>query len=91
MTIKEGCIHETDLRPPAFSDLCPCFTGNVLGTIFDHWIYRNIAFFLCGLIWIFHPVMAGPMHPTKKQLWIIRILGGGILILISLFTRSYIY
>ena len=65
--------------------------GNVLGTIFDHWIYRNIAFFLCGLIWIFHPVMAGPMHSTKKQLWIIRILGGGILILISLFTRSYIY
>lgn len=65
--------------------------GNILCTIFDHWIFRNIAFFLCGLIWIFHPVMAGPMQPTSKQLWLIRIFGGGILILIALFTRSYIY
>lgn len=65
--------------------------GNILSTVFQHWIYRNIAFFVCGLIWIFHPVMIGPNQPTKKQLWLIRILGGGILILIALFTRSYIY
>lgn len=65
--------------------------GNVLSTVFQHWIYRNIGFFLCGLIWIFHPVMAGSAQPTKKQLRQIRIFGGGILILIALFTRSYAY
>ena len=65
--------------------------GNVLSTIFHHWIYRNIAFFLCGLLWIFHPVMNGPNQPTGKQLWLIRIFGGGLLILIALFTRSYTY
>lgn len=65
--------------------------GNVLSTILKHWIYRNIVFFICGILWIFHPVMAGTLAPTKQQLWIIRILGGGLLILISLFTRSYVY
>ena len=65
--------------------------GNVLSTILQHWIYRNIAFFFCGLIWIFHPVMIGSSQPTEKQLWLIRIFGGGMLILIVFFTRSYTY
>jgi len=64
--------------------------GNILSTILKHWIYRNIAFFICGLIWIFHPVMAGTREPTRKELHIISI-GGGILILIALFTRVYAY
>ena len=63
--------------------------GNVLCTLFDHWIYRNIAFFLCGLLWIFHPVMAGSSVPTKRELNLIRFWGGGILILISIFTRVH--
>ena len=65
--------------------------GNVLGTLLRHWIYRNIAFFLCGLIWILHPVMAGNREATEKELNQVRIFGGGILILIALFTRSYVY
>ena len=65
--------------------------GNVLCTVFQHWIYRNIAFFLCGLIWLLHPVMAGTRVPTKKELTLIRILGGGTLILMAIFTRSYAY
>ena len=65
--------------------------GNILSTIFKHWIYRNIGFFIGGLIWVFHPVMAGNRIPTEKELRLIRILGGGSLILIALFTRSYIY
>ena len=40
--------------------------GNVLCTVLKHWIYRNIAFFLCGLLWIFHPVMAETQEPAKK-------------------------
>lgn len=65
--------------------------GNVLSTIFKHWIYRNIGFFIGGLIWIFHPVMAGNRAPTAKELRLIQILCGGVLILIALFTRSYTY
>ena len=63
--------------------------GNILCTVLQHWIYRNIAFFLCGLLWIFHPVMAGNQERTQKQLNEIRFWGGGILILISIFTRAY--
>jgi len=65
--------------------------GNILSTVLQHWIYRNIGFFLSGLIWIFHPVMAGTRTPTKRDLMLIRFIGGGILILIAIFTRSYIY
>lgn len=65
--------------------------GNILCSIFKHWIYRNISIFICGLIWIFHPVMAGNQEPTKKQLNQIRFWCGSILILIAIFTRSYIY
>ena len=60
--------------------------GNFISTIEKHWIYRNIAFFLCGLLWIFHPVMAGNRNPTKKERQFIRILVGGGLILIAFFT-----
>lgn len=65
--------------------------GNVLSTIFKHWIYRNIGFFICGLMWIIHPVLAIGREPTEKELRAVRIWGGGILILIALFTRSYAY
>ena len=67
------------------------FLSNVLSTLLQHWIYRNIGFFLCGLIWLFHPVMAGTQEPTKKQLNQIRFWCSGILFLIAIFTRSYAY
>jgi len=65
--------------------------GNVLCTVFKHWIYRNTAYFICALIWIFHPVMAGSQEPTQKQLNQIRFWCGGLLLLIAFFTRSYFY
>ena len=65
--------------------------GNILSTILKHWVYRNIGYFLCGLIWIIHPVLANGQEPTEKEQRLIRILGGGTLILIALFTRSYVY
>ena len=65
--------------------------GNVLCTILMHWIYRNIAYFICAPIWIFHPVMAESQDPTQKQLNQIRFWCGGILLLMAFFTRSYFY
>ena len=65
--------------------------GNVLCTIFKHWIYRNIAYLICALIWLIHPVMVGSQEPTQKQLNQIRFWCGGILLLMAIFTRSYLY
>ena len=65
--------------------------GNILSTIVKQWLCRNIAFFICGLLWIFHPVMAGSREPTEKELRLIRIFAGGGLLLIAFFTRSYVY
>ena len=65
--------------------------GNILSTIVKHWLCRNIAFFICGLLWVFHPVMAGSREPTEKELRLIRIFAGGGLLLIAFFTRSYVY
>lgn len=65
--------------------------GNILCSIFKHWIYRNIALFLCGMLWIIHPVLAIDRAPTEKELRLVRFWGGGILLLIAFFTRSYIY
>ena len=63
---------------------------NLLNTLLKHWVFTSIGYALCGLLWIIHPVMAGGQEPTRKQLNIIR-AAGGILILIGIFTRSYLY
>ncbi|MBQ2895440.1 MAG: hypothetical protein IJE26_01865 [Oscillospiraceae bacterium] len=63
---------------------------NLLNTFLKHWVFTNIGYALCGLLWIIHPVMAGGREPTKKQLNIIRI-AGGVFILMAIFTRSYLY
>lgn len=65
--------------------------GNILSTVLRHWIYRNVCIFICGLIWIFHPVMAGTREASKKELRLIQIFGGSILMLMAFFTRAYVY
>ena len=60
--------------------------GNVLGTFLETWIYRSIAYVICGLIWIIHPVLLGDVPPTKREVKWVRI-AGVILILIGVFTR----
>ncbi|MBQ3090268.1 MAG: hypothetical protein IJD21_06910 [Oscillospiraceae bacterium] len=63
---------------------------NLLNTLFQQWIFTSIGYVLCGLIWVVHPVMIGGATPTEKQILAIR-LAGGVLILIGIFTRSYLY
>ena len=63
---------------------------NLLNTLCKHWIFTSIGYALGGLLWIIHPVMIGDRDATKKQLNIIR-AAGGVLILIAIFTRSYLY
>ena len=63
---------------------------NILSTVCQHWIYRNIGFVLCGLMYLIHPVVPETVLASRQMLWAIRI-AGVILILIGLFTRSYVY
>jgi len=64
--------------------------ANILSTVFKHWIYRSIGFVICGLLWIVHPVLMNGAEVSKRTLLWVRI-AGIVLILIGVFTRSYIY
>ena len=63
--------------------------GNILTDIFDFWIYRSIAFAVCGLAFIVHPVVPNYLETNKTTIFWTRI-AGVILILIGIFTRVHI-
>lgn len=62
--------------------------GNVLTEIFDFWIYRSIAFGICGLLFLVHPVVPGYLKRNSTTVFWTRI-AGAILILIGIFTRVH--
>lgn len=63
---------------------------NFLSTVFEHWIFRSIGFGICGLLYLVHPVV--PQNaPNNKQMVLAVRIAGIILILIGIFTRSYVY
>lgn len=63
--------------------------GNILTDIFDFWIYRSIAFAICGLLFIVHPVVPKHLETNKITIFWTRV-AGVILILIGIFTRVHI-
>ena len=63
--------------------------GNILTEIFAFWIYRSIAFAICGLLFIAHPVVPNYLGTNKTTVLGTRI-AGVILILIGIFTRVHI-
>ena len=62
----------------------------ILGCIFfdilDFWIYHSIAYVICGLLFIVHPVVPKYLEGTDKAVFWTRI-AGIILILIGIFSR----
>lgn len=60
--------------------------ANILTEIFDVWMYRSIGFVICGLLWVFHPVLPNGAEVSKRTLLWVRI-AGFILILIGVFSR----
>lgn len=62
--------------------------GNILTDVLDFWIYRSLAFAICGLLFIVHPVVPNYLGTNKKTVFWTRI-AGVILILISGFTRVH--
>lgn len=59
-----------------------------LNTNGEPWAYSGIAYGLCGLLWIFHPVKSGKTEATKEQLNTTRWLVGGVFLLLAFFSRS---
>lgn len=62
--------------------------GNILSDIFEFWIYRSIAFLICGLMFIVHPVVPKHLEGIDKAIFWTRI-AGVILILIGSFIRVH--
>ena len=62
--------------------------GNILTDIFDFWIYHSIAYVICGLLFIVHPVIPKRLEGREKAVFWTRI-AGVILILIGIFTRVH--
>ena len=62
--------------------------GNILTDIFDFWIYHSIAYGICGLLLIVHPVVPKHLEGNDKAVFWTRV-GGVMLILIGVFTRVH--
>ena len=62
--------------------------GCILSDIFNFWIYHSIAYVICGLWFIVHPVVPKYLEGIDKAVFWTRI-AGVILILIGFFTRVH--
>ena len=60
--------------------------GCVLSDLFNFWIYHSIAYVICGLLFIVHPVVPNHLEGIDKAFFWTRI-AGVILILIGIFSR----
>ena len=63
--------------------------GCILSDIFNFWIYHSIAYVICGLLFIVHPVVPKHLEGIDKAILWTRI-AGVILILIGIFTRVHL-
>ena len=62
--------------------------GCILSDIFNFWLYHSVAYVICGLLFVVHPVVPKRLEGTEKAVIWTRI-AGVILILIGVFTRVH--
>ena len=62
--------------------------GCILSDIFNFWLYHSVAYVICGLLFVVHPVVPKRLEGTEKAVFWTRI-AGVILILIGAFTRVH--
>ena len=62
--------------------------GSFLSDVFDFWIYHSMAYVICGLLFIVHPVVPKYLEGIEKSIFWTRI-AGVILVLIGIFTRVH--
>ena len=77
--------YETQLTISFFIVILGC----ILSDIFNFWIYHSIAYVICGLLFIVHPVVPKRLEGIDKAIFWTRI-AGVILILIGIFTRVHL-
>ena len=63
--------------------------GNILSTVFAHWIFRSAGFVVCGFFFLLHPVLPKGVEMSPKAILWTR-MTGVVFILIGVFTRSYL-
>lgn len=76
--------YETQLTLSFFIIVLGC----ILSDLFNFWIYHSIAYVICGLLAIVHPVVPNHLEGIDKAVFWARI-AGVILILIGIFTRVH--
>lgn len=60
--------------------------GNILTEVFDFWIFRSIAYAVCGLLFIMRPIVPKHLVGINKAVFWTWIAG---VILIGILTRVY--
>ena len=86
----EKCKRKLTYKTQLILSVVIILLANVMSTLLKHWIYRNIGFVICGLLWIVHPVLMNGAEVSKRTILWVRI-AGVFLILIGIFTRVYTY
>lgn len=81
---------KVDYKTQIVISLVIILLANVICTLLKHWIYHSAGYVVCGLLWIFHPVLPFGAEVSKRTLVWTR-LAGGLLVLIGVFTRAYYY
>ena len=60
---------------------------SVMNTLCRHWFFSSIAYCICGVIWLVHPVKMNDIRPEKSQFTECRI-AGALLVMIGLALRA---
>ena len=76
--------YETQLTISFFIVILGC----ILSDLFNFWIYHSVAYVICGLLFLVHPVVPKRLEGIDKAVFWTRI-AGVILILIGIFTRVH--
>ena len=64
------------------------FFGSFLSDKLESWIFHSLAYVVCGLLFIVHPVVPKRLEAIEKELFCAQI-AGVLLILIGIFTRVH--
>ena len=63
---------------------------SVMNTLCRHWFFSSIAYCICGVIWLVHPVKMNDIRPEESQFKECRI-AGVILFILGVMLRARFY
>ena len=89
MTKECDCVKKLTYETQLTISFLIVVLGCILSDIFNFWIYHSIAYVICGLLFIVHPVVPKHLEGIEKAVFWTRI-AGVILILIGILTRVHL-